>query len=330
MKIESWVNLQAHHTFGVSVRAQEWCVVDTLAQLPDALDTPLPVLFLGEGSNVLFRSDFYGRVICLRLTGKHVVAEDTHHVWVEVAAGENWHQWVAWSVAQGWSGLENLALIPGCVGATPIQNVGAYGVEVAERIVSVRYWARARGQYETLQASECQFAYRDSVFKQALAGQAVITAVTFRLDKQFTPVLGYGDLAHRVGETPTALMVFEAVCAIRREKLPDPAVLGSAGSFFKNPLVSAAQAQTLRARYSGLVSYPQADGTVKLAAGWLIDQSGWKGVRQGDAGVHAAQALVLVNYGAASGAQIWALAQAICADVKAKFGVELTVEPHIL
>lgn len=330
MKVKSWVNLQPHHTFGIRVSAQEWCQVDDLAHLSQALDTELPILLLGGGSNVLFREDFYGRVLQIAWNGQQVVAENEQFVWVQVAAGENWHTWVMQSLAHGWSGLENLALIPGSVGAAPIQNIGAYGVEVGQLIDQVHYYDRHDGTLRTLSASECQFAYRDSVFKQQLAGRAIITAVTFRLHKTFTPQLGYSDLARQVVSPCTADAVFEAVCALRRAKLPDPAVLGSAGSFFKNPVVSAQQAAALQVNYPNLVQYPQTDGRVKLAAGWLIEQAGWKGYRCADAGVHVAQALVLVNYGQATGAQIWALAQAIVADVAAKFGVNLVPEPHIL
>jgi UDP-N-acetylmuramate dehydrogenase len=251
---------------------------------------------------------------------------------IEAAAGEPWHDFVAHSLAQGWRGLENLALIPGNVGAAPVQNIGAYGVELVDRVHAVRAWDLHAGKLMMLNAAECAFGYRDSRFKQQ-PDRWVITAVQFRLPRAWRAQLSYPDLQCHPALTHlsqvTATDVFHAVCDIRRAKLPDPAVIGNAGSFFKNPLVDAARHAALRQKFPNLVSYPLADGGYKLAAGWLIDQCGWKGKSLGRAAVHARQALVLTNTGGASADDILALAAAVHADVQARFGVALEIEPSI-
>jgi len=262
---------------------------------------------------------------------------------VEAGAGENWHDLVATCVEQGWAGLENLALIPGTVGAAPVQNIGAYGVELADRFLSLTAWHVGRRRLVELTAAECQFAYRDSVFKHDAPGDWVIVSVRFALPRPWRAVLEYPDLQRYFGlsgdvsaeagsrafAVPTAREIFDAVCHIRREKLPDPAVIGNAGSFFKNPLVDAAVRDALLAQHPGLVSYRQSDGRYKLAAGWLIDQCGWKGKRLGAAGVHDRQALVLVNKGGATAADIMTLAAAVQRDVAARYHVELEPEPIV-
>lgn len=330
--------LQAHNTFGFDVRARFACRIDDERQLAVALDDSraagLPTLILGGGSNVVLTRDFDGLVLLIALRGRRI-ARETHDAWyVEVAAGENWHDFVAWTLAQGLPGLENLALIPGTAGAAPIQNIGAYGLEMAERFAMLRAVDRATGQTIELDAAACRFGYRDSFFKRDGRDRFVVTSVTFRLPKAWTPRTGYADLARELAVrgdgAPTAQAIFDAVVAVRRAKLPDPLVLGNAGSFFKNPVIDAARFAALRKREPEVVSYPQPDGSVKLAAGWLIDQCGWKGRAMGAAAVHERQALVLVNLGGATGEGMLALAQAIRQDVQRRFGVDLEAEPLCL
>jgi UDP-N-acetylmuramate dehydrogenase len=332
--------LKAHNTFGFDVRARLACRIEREEQLLRALRDPcaegLATLVLGGGSNVVLSRDFDGLVLLIALRGRRVAREDDEAWYVEAAAGENWHEFVAWTLAEGLPGLENLALIPGTVGAAPIQNIGAYGLEMGERFASLRALEIATGEIVELDATACRFGYRDSVFKQGGRGRFVIVSVTFKLPKAWTPRASYADLARELATrdqadtAPSAQAIFDAVVAVRRAKLPDPLVLGNAGSFFKNPVVDAVQFDALLAREPELVSYRQADGRVKLAAGWLIDRCGWKGRSIGAAAVHERQALVLVNRGGASGADVLALAQAIRRDVAQRFGVELEAEPVCL
>lgn len=333
------VDLRPHNTFGMAVRAAHFCQLDDAADLPALLAHPLyrqgPVLWLGGGSNLLLTRDYPGLVSKVALAGIRLLGEDGDDVIVEAAAGENWHGFVQHALAQGWYGLENLSLIPGTVGASPVQNIGAYGVEVKDHLLEV-VCARLDRNGETLMLSnaECRFGYRDSVFKREAAGRLLVTAVRFRLSRRADLRTGYGDIQKQLQadgvDQPTPLDVSRAVVAIRQSKLPDPAVLGNAGSFFKNPVVDAEQASALLERHPQLPNYPAADGRVKLAAGWLIDQCGLKGYRDGDAGVHDKQALVLVNHGQATGAQMHALARKVQDLVKEKFGVALEPEPLIL
>ncbi|WP_027803488.1 UDP-N-acetylmuramate dehydrogenase [Paraburkholderia dilworthii] len=334
--------LKAHNTFGLDVRAQWACRIERETQLMAAVRDPraagLPRLVLGGGSNVVLTGDFAGLVLLVALRGRRVVGEDADAVYVEAAAGEPWHEFVAWTLKQGLPGLENLALIPGTVGAAPIQNIGAYGLEMCERFASLRAVELASGETVELDAHDCAFGYRDSFFKREGRNRLVITSVTFRLPKAWQPRAGYADLARELasngyaanGKQPDAQAIFDAVVAVRRAKLPDPLELGNAGSFFKNPVVSAEQFKALKKRQPDVVSYAQPDGRVKLAAGWLIDRCGWKGRAMGAAGVHERQALVLVNRGGASGAEVLALARAIQHDVLVRFGVELEIEPVCL
>jgi UDP-N-acetylmuramate dehydrogenase len=333
-------SLRAYNTFGIDARARWFCRAQTPGQFAAVLRDPrvagMPHLVLGGGSNIVLTRDFDGVVLHVALTGKRLVHEDDEAWYVEAAAGENWHAFVAWTLASGFPGLENLALIPGTVGAAPIQNIGAYGLEMAERFDSLRAVELASGETVVLDAAQCRFGYRDSFFKREGRDRFAITAVTFRLPKRWTPRADYADIARamdsseagRGSATPRA--IFDAVVAVRRAKLPDPAVLGNAGSFFKNPVVDAAMFEALRAREPQLVSYPQADGRVKLAAGWLIDRCGWKGRAMGAAAVHERQALVLVNRGGATGAAILALARAIQDDVRTRYGVQLEPEPIVV
>ncbi|PRC92018.1 UDP-N-acetylmuramate dehydrogenase [Solimicrobium silvestre] len=333
LHLQSAVSLQSFTTFGIAASARHYLRVNELSQLQQISLLPelagLPRLILGGGSNLILTQDFPGVVVHMALEGRECVSEDAQFVYVRAAAGEVWHDFVQWTLAQGWGGLENLSLIPGSVGAAPIQNIGAYGVEIKDYFHSLSWLEFASGKIHTFTLAECQFAYRDSVFKHALRDQGVILDVTFALAKQWQAKLGYGDVAQALQgiKSPTPKQVSNAICAIRLSKLPDPSVIGNAGSFFKNPLVSVEFRNALIARCPGLVSYLQTDGQYKLAAGWLIEQAGWKGRALGKVAVYAKQALVLVNLGGATGAEVVALAQAIQADVMQKFGVQLEVEP---
>jgi UDP-N-acetylmuramate dehydrogenase len=333
-------SLQAHNTFGFDVRARLACRIaredQLLAAVRDPRVTGLPRLVLGGGSNVVLTRDFDGLVLLVELRGRRLAREDDDAWYIEAAAGENWHDFVAWTLAQDMPGLENLALIPGTVGAAPIQNIGAYGLEMCERFAFLRAVELATGETLELDVQACRFGYRDSFFKRDGRGRFVITSVTFRLPKAWSPRASYADIARQLaaeghGDTaPDAQAIFDAVVAVRRAKLPDPLQLGNAGSFFKNPVIDAAQFEALQRQEPNVVSYRQADGQVKLAAGWLIDRCGWKGRAMGAAAVHERQALVLVNRGGASGAEVLELARAIQRDVRERFGVELEAEPVCL
>lgn len=329
--------LASLHTFAMPATARWLATATTVAGLREILADPrgrgLPRLILGGGSNLLFRGDFPGLVIRIALAGVEVEELGDDGVRVTAGAGENWHGLVAATVGAGVYGLENLALIPGTVGAAPIQNIGAYGVEAGEFIEAVEVLDAGSGETRWIAAADCRFAYRHSLFKEAVGRDLIVTRVRFRLSRRPAPRLGYAELARELegaGVAPTPEAVLAAVVAIRRRKLPDPAEIGNAGSFFKNPLVDAAVFAELAAREPGVVGYPQPDGRVKVAAGWLIDRCGWKGRSVGRAGVYERQALVLVNRGGASGAEIWALAEAIRADVRRRFGVELEPEPVVI
>ncbi len=291
---------------------------------------------LGSCSNVILPPRLEEPVVQMQIMGVGPVQLTHDAVEMEVGGGENWHAFVTHMVSMGWGGLENLALIPGTVGASPVQNIGAYGVELDQRIQAVTAWHVPSARVITLDASDCGFAYRDSVFKRAPAGSWIILRVRFRLPLPWRPVLDYPDLRkHAVlGSLPperiTPKDVYDAVCEIRRRKLPDPALLGNAGSFFKNPIVSASQHHALLKSFPLLVSYPQPDGTYKLAAGWLIEQCGWKGRKLGAVGMHEHQALVMVNYGGASAHEVLSLARQVRQSVRSRFGVELEIEPQIV
>jgi len=325
--------LQSHNTFGIDAVAHYYCHITALDQLAAFKQCDaylLPRLVLGGGSNVIFTQDFSGVVIHMALTGKECLLDDATHCLVRAAAGENWHDFVQWTLSQGWGGLENLSLIPGSVGAAPVQNIGAYGVEVNDFLHSLRWFEFATGQLHTMDKSACRFAYRDSIFKRELAGLGVIVDVTFALPKPWQARLGYGDVAKALAHVaqPTPQQVSDVICSIRRQKLPDPKIIGNVGSFFKNPLISTSQCNALLTRWPQLIHYPQADGHhVKLAAGWLIEQAGWKGRSVGRVGVYAKQALVLINLGCASGGDVQLVAQAIQNAVFAQFAVQLEVEP---
>jgi UDP-N-acetylmuramate dehydrogenase len=328
-------SLQSSNSFGIAARSRYAVEIRDEADVPAVLADPrfagLPRRLLGGGSNVVLTGDFDGLTLLMRIKGRRLAAESAEAVLVEAGAGEVWHELVAWTIAEGRPGLENLALIPGTVGAAPIQNIGAYGVELEERFESLRAFDTRAGAFVTLDRAACRFSYRDSLFK-AEPDRYVVTAVTFRLPRPWQPVTGYPDLARLFGDRSdvSAAEIFEAVIAVRRQKLPDPAVTGNAGSFFKNPIVPAAQFGDLAGAFPGIVGYPQPDGKVKLAAGWLIDRCGWKGRAVGRAAVHDRQALVLVNRGGATGAEILDLAREIQRSVSDTYGVALEPEPVIL
>lgn len=337
LNLQTEVSLRPFNTFGVAVRARYLAQAQNDAEVGEALQTAkrlqLPLLVIGGGSNLLLTGDVEALVLRMASRGLRVVSSQGDAVLVEAEAGEPWHPFVQWTLEQGLQGLENLSLIPGTVGAAPMQNVGAYGVEIKDVFAGLTALDRHTGELREFTLDECEFAYRDSRFKRE-AGRWLILRVRFALARAGALRLDYGPLRQRLAEQgvsePTASDVSRAICSIRSEKLPDPAVLGNAGSFFKNPLVSAELAEHLRTEHADLVAYPQADGQVKLAAGWLIEKAGWKGFRDGDAGVHRQQALVLVNYGGATGTQLLALARRIQADIQARFGVSLEIEPNIL
>jgi UDP-N-acetylmuramate dehydrogenase len=325
-------DLTSLNTLGLPSMARAYVRIASPAQLP-ALSALARrhrrVFILGGGSNVVLPARMDGLVAHMAIPGIRLVQAQADAWVVEAGGGENWHGFVDTCLREGWEGLENLALIPGTVGAAPVQNIGAYGVELDQRFLGLSAWDIVRGELVEMSADDCRFAYRDSRFKHDEPGRWMIVSVRFALPRPWRPVLEYPDLRGNVAAPVSARAIFDAVCAIRRRKLPDPAVIGNAGSFFKNPMVSADQHSALRQRYPDLVSYPQADGRYKLAAGWLIDRCGWKGRTLGTAGVHDRQALVLVNRGGARAADILALADAIHADIHARFGVELEQEPVV-
>ena len=346
MIAERNVPLQSCNSFGIVARAQTLVRVRQPADVQAVLADPelgaALKFVLGGGSNSVLTGDVRAVVLKVELTGRRLVTE-TPKAWiVEAGAGENWHELVRWTLNQGWPGLENLAMIPGTVGGAPVQNIGAYGVELQDRFESLDAIDLTTGQTFTLDAAQCAFGYRDSVFKHTsggpnglgLAGKALILRVRFALPKPWKPVLGYQDLERKMAETgittPSPQQVFDWVCSIRRAKLPDPAVLGNAGSFFKNPTVTPEQCADIIARDPKVVHYPMPDGSIKLAAGWLIDACGWKGKSVGHAAVYEKQALVLVNRGGATGGEVVTLARAIQTSVYERFGIRLEPEPVVV
>jgi UDP-N-acetylmuramate dehydrogenase len=337
LPIEHDISLQQFNTFGIPAHARRYLRVEDPAQLAlltaDPALAALPRLVLGGGSNLLItRDEVDSLVLHMALTGKEIVGETGDAILVRARAGENWHGFVQWTLEQGLGGLENMSLIPGTVGASPIQNIGAYGAEVKDLFHSLTAFDFATGTTRTMDGGACRFAYRDSVFKHEDGRDLAVLDVTFALPRAWTPNLRYAELAQALADlaAPTPRQVSDAVIAIRRRKLPDPAEIGNAGSFFKNPVVSGEHCARLLESWPNLVHHAQPDGSEKLAAGWLIDQCGWKGKSLGRAGVYPKQALVLVNNGGATGEEVLALARAIQADVQERFGVLLEPEPVML
>ena len=343
MIVEHNVPLQAHNSFGIVAKARSLVRVaseeDVLRLLADPELGARAKFVLGGGSNIVLTGDVKQVVLKVEVMGRRVLRDEPKATIIEAGAGENWHAIVSWTLDQGLPGLENLALIPGTVGGSPVQNIGAYGVELQDRFESLDAIDLVTGKTFTLDAAQCAFGYRDSVFKHeaahggdfGLSGKALILRVRFRLPKPWKPVLGYADLDRKIKDTgisnPSARQIYDWICAIRSVKLPDPQVIGNAGSFFKNPTVTSDQCSDIIAREPGIVHYPMPDGTIKLAAGWLIDACGWKGKSVGNAGVYEKQALVLVNRGGATGGEVVTLARAIQTSVYERFGIRLEPEP---
>jgi UDP-N-acetylmuramate dehydrogenase len=338
MQIESGVSLKPYNSFGLPAVAQTLVRVASDADVRRVVDHPQlgrsPKFILGGGSNIILTRDMPQVVLKVEVMGRRLVEERADAWIVEAGAGENWHDFVVWTLASGFPGLENMALIPGTVGASPVQNIGAYGVELKDRFEALDAVDLVTGRTVTLGSEICAFGYRDSVFKHSLASRSVITRVRFRLPKPWQAVLGYVELERKRAETgidaPSAQQIFDWVCAIRRAKLPDPAKVGNAGSFFKNPVVTPEQCRDIIGRDPEIVHYPLPDGSIKLAAGWMIDACGWKGKSVGQAGVYEKQALVLVNRGSAIGSEVMTLARAIQESVYGRFGIRLEHEPVVV
>lgn len=331
-------SLKPYNTFGLDAVAEQFVEVNTVEEVQVLCQTfnlvDRKVLVLGGGSNILLTQDFKGMVIKMNIKGKDVIREDDTQVWVKAMAGEIWHEFVSFCVERNYGGLENLSLIPGCVGAAPMQNIGAYGVELKHCFEELFAIEIATGKLVKFNNQDCRFGYRESVFKNELKGKYIIVSVTFRLDKQPKLNTSYGaiqETLHAKGiQEPGIKEIREAVIAIRQSKLPDPAVLGNSGSFFKNPEIPAEKYNALKEQYPDMPGYPAPGSRIKVAAGWLIEQCGWKGKRVGETGAHAKQALVLVNYGAATGNEVLQLAKAIQNSVYDKFGIEIQPEVNIV
>jgi UDP-N-acetylmuramate dehydrogenase len=338
MEIIEHFNIKPLNTFGIKVDAKFFTGVASLPEVHEAIEyserLKLPVLILGGGSNLLFTRDYNGFVIKINLKGISLLREDDKHVYIKAYAGENWDEFVNYCCDAAYYGLENLSLIPGNVGASPIQNIGAYGVELKDHFHELEFYDFADREIIKFKNPDCCFGYRNSIFKQELKQKGVVLSVTFKLDKIPKFKTDYGAIKEELDRMGVielkAKDIRNAVINIRRSKLPDPDETGNAGSFFKNPVVTNKKYKKLLAQFPNLISFKQHDGTYKLAAGWLIDQCGWKGYRKGDAGVHKKQALVLVNYGNATGKDIYNLSEKVKTSVFEKFGVELEREVNVI
>lgn len=329
--------LKSHNTFGMDVHARFFASFQSLDVLQHLLSLSpckeLPLLILGGGSNVLFTADFQGVVLRNEIGGILLESEDEDHFYIRAGAGVVWHELVMDTLSKGYHGLENLALIPGSVGAAPMQNIGAYGVELKDVFDSLEAIRISDGEKKQFTKEECAFGYRDSIFKQSCKNQFVITSVLFRLYKKSHLKTHYGSIETELADIPASeidsMAVAKAVMRIRQSKLPDPAILGNAGSFFKNPEINLADFEHLKNQFSDIIAYPTGSEKMKLAAGWLIEKAGWKGVRRGDAGCHDKQALVLVNHGLAKGVDVFSLSEAIIDSVHTMFGVYLHREVNV-
>ncbi|WP_207513836.1 UDP-N-acetylmuramate dehydrogenase [Longitalea luteola] len=337
-QIQQNIPLRQYNTLGIDAIARYFAHFTTIDELGELIENnPIPgkaPLIVGGGSNILFKDHVDGLVLKNDIPGVEIVKEDADHVYIKAGAGENWHTFVQFCLQQNWAGVENLSLIPGCVGASPMQNIGAYGVEIREVFAELEAWHIHDKKKQVFSAADCAFGYRESVFKRKYRNQFVILNVTYRLNKKPNFNTSYGAIEQeleRMGVQELSIQaISKAVINIRTSKLPDPAKIGNAGSFFKNPSVEADVYTQLKKAYPGIIGYNNTDGTVKLAAGWLIEQAGWKGYRRGDAGVHEKQALVLVNYGNASGQEIYDLSEDVMRSVQAKFGVQLEREVNVV
>ena len=335
-KLTPNLGLKHRNSFGLDSTAELAYEITSADQLPALMkelgDKKLAWRVLGGGSNVILPESLPGATLLVNILGQEIIRSDEESSWLSVGAGVNWHEFVSWTLEHNLPGLENLALIPGTVGAAPIQNIGAYGLEVGEYIDSIEAFDSAAHAFVTLPKEACQFAYRDSYFKQH-PNRFIVTKVVFKIPKAWQARLQYADLAKQFAESsssPSAKQIFDAVCTIRSNKLPDPKVIGNAGSFFQNPIISSEQYEQLSKKFPNLVSYPDTPGMRKLAAGWLIDQCGFKGKRVGPVGVYENQALVLVNHGGGTSIDILNLAKSIQEEVQNNFGIGLDIEPNIL
>ena len=337
MQVFKNTSLKAFNTFGVDAKAKEFVAFSSVQQLEHVtkqhLASGTPYLILGAGSNILFTQDFNGLVLKNEILGIEIVEENEECFFVKVGAGVNWHEFVLHCIEQDWGGVENLSLIPGTVGAAPVQNIGAYGVELKDVLHALYAWDIKQQRLIEFSNADCDFGYRNSVFKHTYKGAMVICDVVFKLTKKHVVKIGYGAIKDQLAEhgtlSPTIRDVSNAVIAIRSSKLPDPNEIGNAGSFFKNPVVGQTFFEHLHKCYPDIVAYPSGND-IKLAAGWLIEQAGWKGFHEGSVGCYDKQALVLVNLGGATGAEIFALAKRIQASVKGKFDVELEIEVNVI
>lgn len=337
MQLEHNISLRPYNTFHMDVMADQFIKFNSVASLQHLLSLEEivrhPILILGGGSNILLTTDFKGTVLKNEIKGMEIVFEDDHEIRIRAGAGEIWHEFVMYCVSNGWGGVENLALIPGTVGASPMQNIGAYGVELQQVFYEAEAVSMEDGNIYRFNREACKFGYRESVFKHELKGKMIITHVTFTLQKTPQIKTDYGairDELKKCGvENPGVCDVASAVISIRKSKLPDPLVLGNAGSFFKNPEIELRDFESLRVQYPEMVGYHLPDFKVKIAAGWLIEKAGWKGVRYGDAGCHEKQALVLINYGNATGYDLFQLSEQIISSVHEKFGIWLHREVNI-
>jgi len=335
MEIQENISLKKYNTFNIDVAARYFTSFSHVDELSDIrhLTSDIRHLIIGGGSNILFTKDFDGLVLKNEIKGIEKINEDDNYVYIKVGAGENWHQFVMHCVNNNYAGVENLSLIPGNVGASPMQNIGAYGVEIKDVFYELEAWHLKEKKIIKFGLNECEFDYRDSVFKRKYKNEFVILNVTYRLNKKLSFNISYGAIEQELQKMNVNELsiktISRAVINIRSSKLPDPLKTGNAGSFFKNPTVSNSKFEILNSEFSNIVAYPQSNGSIKLAAGWLIEQCGWKGFRSGDAGCYDKQALVLVNYGNATGKEIFELSEKILQSVKQKFEVELEREVNI-
>ncbi|OSY89114.1 UDP-N-acetylenolpyruvoylglucosamine reductase [Tenacibaculum holothuriorum] len=335
MNIQENISLKEYNTFGINVIAKRFVSIDSLYSLQQLLKEEQDLFLISGGSNMLLTSDIEKLVVHLNLKGISIDRENHNDIYLTVNAGENWHEFVLWCISQGYGGIENLSLIPGNVGTCPIQNIGAYGVEVKDVITKVEAVEKATGKLVEFSNEACEFGYRNSIFKNAAKGKYIITSVSFQLTKvEHNLNTSYGAINNELSgkgiENPTIKDISDAVISIRQSKLPDPKEIGNSGSFFKNPVVSKKHFEKLQKEYPAIPSYPVSEMEIKVPAGWLIEQSGFKGKRFGEYGVHEKQALVLVNYGNASGKDIYELAQTIQKTIQKNFGINLEIEVNII
>jgi UDP-N-acetylmuramate dehydrogenase len=335
-EIKENFSLKNYNTFGIDAKCRFFVECSSLDELTQFLEnhnkSDVPLMILGGGSNVLFTQDFDGYILRPFIKGIEIIEESEEDILVKVGAGEDWDVFVEYCVEKGWGGVENLSLIPGNVGTCPIQNIGAYGVEVKDVIEEVESLEIENLKKNTFKNAECAFGYRDSIFKRNLKGEQIITYVSFRLKKQPVFMLNYGSLTEELSKFNELSLknIRKAVIDIRESKLPDPEEIGNSGSFFKNPVIEESYAKKLKQEYENIPMYNQGNGTVKVPAGWLIEKAGWKGKRMGDAGVHQNQALVLVNYGNATGKEIFNLAQEIQQSVYDQFAIRIDMEVNVV